>query len=41
MQPSKLLGQIRTQTLLGCEQLLAHMFSAVDDLFLRPIKTGL
>lgn len=33
MQPSKLLGQIRTQTLLGCEQLLAHMFSAVDDLF--------
>jgi hypothetical protein len=31
--PSKLLGQIRTQTLLGCEQLLAHMFSAVDDLF--------
>jgi hypothetical protein len=33
IQPSKLLGQIRTQTLLGCEQLLAHMFSAVDDLF--------
>ncbi len=33
MQPSKILGQIRTQTLLGCEQLLAHMFSAVDDLF--------
>ncbi|HEY6528377.1 MAG TPA: DUF1631 domain-containing protein [Cellvibrionaceae bacterium] len=31
--PSKILGQIRTQTLLGCEQLLAHMFSAVDDLF--------
>lgn len=33
MQPPKILGQIRTQTLLGCEQLLAHMFSAVDDLF--------
>lgn len=32
-QPAKILGQIRTQTLLGCERLLAHMFSAVDDLF--------
>ncbi|MEY4588550.1 MAG: hypothetical protein RL497_626 [Pseudomonadota bacterium] len=31
--PSKIVGHIRTQTLLGCEQLLAHMFSAVDDLF--------
>jgi hypothetical protein len=33
VQPPKLLGHIRTQTLLSGEQLLAHMFSAVDDLF--------
>ncbi len=33
VQTAKLLEQIKTHALLGGEQLLAHMFSAVDDLF--------
>ncbi len=33
IQPPKLLEHIRKSTLSNCEQLLAHLFSATDDLF--------
>ncbi len=33
VQPPRLLALIQKNTLAGCEQLLAHLFSATDDLF--------